>query len=182
MTCELSKERMVDVLYGEGESPIQSAEFFRHLDVCTGCRSDFLGLIQTRQWLGAWDIEEEEAAPPTTPRAALGFNWWSGVQKLAASVLIVVGAVSLIRGTGLWGDRLWVSERQLMELVHDIVVSEQTEHELQIGHVLQSMVDSTSLQQAAYQQGLGLRLQVVEEDVLQAAEERDRLVKMLAFQ
>ena len=106
MTCQLSKERMIDVLYDEGESPIQSAEFFRHLDGCPSCRSDFLGLMQARQWLGAWDIEEEEAAAPTNLRRASGFNWWSGVQKLAASVLIVVGAVSILRGTGLWGDRL----------------------------------------------------------------------------
>ena len=182
MTCELSKERMVDVLYDEGESPVRSAEFFRHMDGCPSCRNDFLGLIQARQWLGAWDIEEEEAAAPASPRPASGFHWWSGVQKLAASVLIVVGAVSILRGTGLWGDRLSVSERQLMELVTDIVVSRQTEHELLIGDALRSVADSASLEQAVYQQNLGLRLQVLEESILQASEERDRLLHMLAVQ
>jgi hypothetical protein len=181
MTCQLSKERMIDVLYDEGESPIQSAEFFRHLDGCPSCRSDFLGLMQARQWLGAWDIEEEEAAAPTNLRRASGFNWWSGVQKLAASVLIVVGAVSILRGTGLWGDRLSVSERQLMEMVTDIVVSRQADHELQIGHALQSVVDSAGLE-AFYQQNLGQRLQVLEESILQAGEERDRILQRLAFQ
>ena len=182
MTCELAQERMIDVLYHEGESPAQSAEFFRHLDGCSSCRNDFLGLIQARQWLGAWDIEEEEAVAPTKVRPASGFNWWSALQKLAASVLIVVGAVSIFRGTGLWGDSLSVSERQLMELVTDIVVSRQTEHELVIGNVLRSVADSASLQQAAYQQDLGLRLQVLEESILQASEERDRLLQMLVIQ
>ncbi len=182
MTCELSKERMIDVLYDEGASPVHSAEFFRHLEGCRSCRNDFLGLIQARQWLGTWDIEEEEAAAPPSLRSASGFNWWSGVQKLAASVLIVVGAVSILRGTGLWGDRISVSERQLMELVTDIVVSNQTEHELLIGHALRSVADSVSLEQAVYQQDLGLRLRDLEEGILQASEERDRLLQMLAVQ
>ncbi len=182
MTCELSQERMIDVLYDEGASPVQSAEFFRHLDGCSNCRSDFLGLIQARQWLGAWDIEEEETAVPLNVQPPSGFNWWSTVQKLAASVLIVVGAVSILGGTGLWGDRLSVSELQLMELVTDIVVSKQTEHELLIGHALRSVADSASLEQALYQRDLGLRLRDLEEGILQASEERDRLLRMLAVQ
>ena len=182
MTCELSKERMIDVLYDEGASPLHSAEFFRHLEGCPSCRNDFLGLIQARQWLGTWDIEEEETAVPISVRLASGFNWWSALQKLAASVLIVVVAVSILRGTGLWSDRLSVSERQLMELVTDIVVSKQTEHELLIGQVLRSVADSASLQQTVYQQDQGLRLRVLEEGILQASEERDRLLQMLAVQ
>ena len=182
MTCELSKERMIDVLYDEGATPVHSAEFFRHLDGCPNCRSDFLGLIQARQWLGTWDIEEEETAVPISVRPASGFNWWSTVQRLAAAVLIVVGAVTILGGTGWWGDRLSVSERQLMELVTDIVVSKQTEHELLIGHALRSVADSASLQQAAYQLDLGLRLRDLEEGILRASEERDRLLQMLAVQ
>ena len=182
MTCELSQERMIDVLYDEGELPVHPAEFFRHLDGCPSCRSDFLGLIQARQWLGTWDLEEEETAVPISVRPASGFHWWSAVQKLAAAVLIVVGAVSILRGTGLWGDRLTVSERQLMELVTDIVVSRQTEHELLIGHALRSVANSVSLEQAFYQQDLGLRLRDLEEGILQASEERDQLLQMLGVQ
>ena len=68
-----------------------------------------------------------------------------------------------------------------MEMVTDIVVSRQADHELQIGHALQSVVDSAGLE-AFYQQNLGQRLQVLEESILQAGEERDRILQRLAFQ
>ena len=182
MTCELSKERMIEVLYDEVESPRGTGEFFRHLDDCPACRRDFLDLIQARKWLGSWEVEEEPEAVLSRPPGASGFNWWSAVQKLAASVLIVVGALSVLRGSGLWGDRVSVSEKQLMELVTDIVVLRQAEHERVIGQALQSLAESASLEQAVYHQDLGTRLNELEQNIVAVSEERDRLFQMLAVQ
>lgn len=181
MTCDLSKERMIEVLYDEGISPGHTAELFSHLDNCPACRSDFLDLTQTRRWLGLWEIEAEDL-PPASPVPVPGTRWWPTVLRLAASVLIVVGAVSILRGTRLWGDSLSVSERQLMELVTDIVVSRQTEQEQLFSRALRSVTDEVSLQQAAYSEDLALRLQALERSIRKASRERDRILRILTVQ
>lgn len=181
MTCDLSKERMIEVLYDEGISPVHTAELFSHLDNCSACRSDFLDLTQARRWLGSWEIETG-ALPSASPVPVSGARWWPVVLRLAASVLIVVGAVSIFRETRLWGDSLSVSERQLMELVTDIVVSRQTEQEQLFGRALRSVTDEVSLQQAAYSKDLALRLQALEGSIRKASRERDRILRMLTVQ
>ncbi len=181
MTCDASKERMIEVLYDEEIAPVESADFFRHLDGCPTCRSDFLDLTQTRQWLGSWEIEAGEQPPPAAVPVSR-FQWWTTVQRLAASFLIVFGGVSILKGTGLWGDSLSVSERQLMELVTDVVVSKQTEQEHLFGRALHRVSDEVSLQQAVYAEDLMVRLQALEMSIHDASQERDRILQMLTVQ
>ena len=179
MNCDLIKERMIEVLYDEDISPADSDGFFRHLEGCEVCRSDFLGLTQTKRWLGSWKIESSDSKPVNQFSISKAKWWWPTVLRLAASVLIVVGCVSILRESGLWGDNLSISERQWMELVTDIVVSQQIEQENLIGRALRTVTDEVSLQQVVYSEDLTLRLQALEISIQEASQERDKILRML---
>lgn len=66
-----------------------------------------------------------------------------------------------------------------MELVTDIVVSQQIEQENLIGHALRAVTDEVSLQQVVYSEDLTLRLQALEISIQEASQERDKILRML---
>ena len=147
MKCEETQERMIDVLYGEEMHPRVGFEFFEHLGECSRCNLEYLELLGTREKLGDWKIEQQRASRFEVGDPSRAFlrriPWWSLLQKVAAGVLIVVGAISILQSTGyLGGKRLMVFQQQLTETVHDmIVVQQERERELILQALLQVTED-----------------------------------------
>ena len=112
MNCDFLRERMMDVLYGEERDSRVCFEFFRHLEGCSDCKSEYLELIETREILSDWRIEELSAPvanpdrshdvhlAPVPVRSSIGareswFNQtWAVAQKIAAIVLVVAEGLS----------------------------------------------------------------------------------------
>lgn len=147
MKCEEIRERMIDVLYGEEMNPRGGFRFFRHLGECSDCNLEYLELLETREKLGDWKIEhrqekgfEVEAIAPGLLRR---IPWWPLLQKVAAGVLIVVGAISIFQSMGyLGGHRMVVSQQQLTETVQDMIVAQQAkERELMLRALLEVKED-----------------------------------------
>ena len=69
MTCEKCRDNLVDMLYGEDIGPAACYEFFRHLQECRECDSEFQELLATRETLASWSVVEPELEP--SPRRQL---------------------------------------------------------------------------------------------------------------
>lgn len=147
MKCEEAQPRIIDVLYGEELDPRGGFEFFRHLGECPDCNMEYLELLETREKLGEWKIEQQREKGFEVDDISGGFlrriPWWPLLQKVAAGVLIVVGAVSIVQSMGYWGGkRLVVSQQQLTETVQDMIVSQQQkERELMLRALLEVKED-----------------------------------------
>lgn len=138
MTCEKCNELMMDVLYGEEVRPRIALPFFRHLEECPVCGEDYRELMQVRERLGEWKLDDLER-----PRQDVHWGWrwrrqwWPTLQKIAAGLLIVYGAVSLLQTLGGIGtQRGPVTEQQLKDMVHDLVLARQDESLRFIGEAL----------------------------------------------
>lgn len=145
MNCDQTGEWMVNLLYGEEVPPEASIAFFRHLKSCRVCEEEYLGLLETRKALAEWDLPDWDESGTQAPAFAgrrgkrwiRGFGWWPTLQKIAAGILIVFGAFSLLRETGaLPGGERELSEDQLRVLVHDLVVAREDENLRLIGDAL----------------------------------------------
>jgi hypothetical protein len=147
MKCEQIQERMIDVLYGEEIDPRGGFEFFGHLGKCSGCNLEYMELLETREQLGDWKIEHQPKKAFEVDDISSGFfrriPWWPLLQKVAAGVLIVVGAISILQSMGyLGGNRLVVSQQQLTETVQDMIVAQQAkERELMLRALLEVKED-----------------------------------------
>ncbi|MEE2821799.1 MAG: hypothetical protein VYA53_02340 [Acidobacteriota bacterium] len=147
MKCEEIRERMIDVLYGEEMSPRKGFEFFKHLGVCSDCDTEYLELLDTREKLGDWNIEppreENFKVVDVSNKFLKSIPWWTVLQRVAAGVLIMVGAVSIVQHMGYWGgQRLVVSQQQLTQTVQDMMVAHQdAERQLMLGALLQVKED-----------------------------------------
>ncbi len=147
MKCEEIQERMIDVLYGEEMSPRGGFEFFRHLGECSDCNLEYLELLETREKLGEWKIEHQREKGFEVDDISHGFlrriPWWPLLQKVAAGVLIVVGAISILQYMGyLGGKRLVVSQQQFTQTVQDMIVAQQArERELMLTALLEVKED-----------------------------------------
>lgn len=142
MNCQQSRELMMDILYGEEENSDASFSFIDHLKDCYDCDLEYRELIKTREWLQRWELPgqmPEEDGPivdfhPTRGVVARGQRarlwYWTGVvSRVAAMVLMVLGAVSLLRSAGVIAEagNLTVSEEELATLVNDMVIAKQNE-------------------------------------------------------
>lgn len=151
MTCEESQEVMMDVLYGEELHPRREYEFFRHLSQCSACDGEYIGFLETRESLSAWDLEEDHRAsgavlPAWKPGLTAWLSWRS-LQKVAALILIAAGTASLAQA--FWPNRdqtLAVSQQEMAEMVNDLIVIRQAEERQIIGQALISFADELAMQ------------------------------------
>ena len=125
MNCPQAQERMMDVLYGEELQARACFDFFGHLTGCEACKAEYLELIETRELLSEWEVKESFTA--STPRAArkLPFpagrpsSWWTLAQRVAAVVLMLVGAVTLLDLSGVRLFETGVAGEELKQVVAD---------------------------------------------------------------
>jgi hypothetical protein len=90
MACEEFRDRMLDVLYGEGE-PAGMGELEAHQQECAECRDELRALRGLRRDLRAWTVP---ALPRAARRAVLGAPAWLPVA--AGLALAVAGAAALV--------------------------------------------------------------------------------------
>lgn len=188
MNCVEVQEIMIDVLYGEDVGSRPSFEFFRHLSGCSECNGEYVELLQTRELLGEWNVGEGRSND-NIHRAALGsgvsrfvrsVRWWPAIQKIAAGFLIAFGLVSLVQSMGyLGGRKMLVSEQQMMELVHDVVVAEQTRERELMFRALLSVKEDVELRQKANVQQMEGYLISLEERYMDNLEENNRYLRTL---
>ncbi len=153
MMCEQSHQKMIDVLYGEELNPRFCFEFFRHLDHCTDCNREYLGLIETRENLAEWNIEKVEEPNQLWANILVSLkrtytsSLWSYVSRVAAGVLILLGGLAILQSVRSWGgqDRV-VSEQRLTETVNDMIVARQQEERRLVGMMLVALKEDLEVQ------------------------------------
>lgn len=145
MSCKTMHERMMDVLYGEELNPEHCLEFFRHLESCSACKSEYLELVETRSLLGQWDLDQ--AVPEVRAgsrgkvlsflRGAGEIPAWKVVYRVAAGILILLGMTVIARDLG-WVERatLEVTRQELETMINDVAVTRQEDERRIIGQAL----------------------------------------------
>ncbi len=188
MTCEECHELLMDALYSEELGPQAGFRFFKHMDGCGECRAEYLELLETRETLSRWEIAEtaQVEAASSAPARVVSFprrgrvRWWSLLREVAAGVLILIGAASVLQGVGLWGgDRLTVSKTQLMEMINDIYVQNSAEDRRVFGQALVNFADDLNQQRRTDQREISERLHFVEGQLLDQREETNQYLKVL---
>ncbi len=191
MNCDESRELILDVVYGEEVPSRTCFDFFKHLDGCPDCSSEYRELLTTREMLQGWELDEPSAAEPPVKNGAkpwmqsqrrrLGsVSWWSMLQKVAAGFLILMGIVSIFQHYGyLGGRKILVSEKQLTEMVHDMIVVNQAEERHMIGKVLIQFREDVDLQRNQDMQDVYNNLVSLEQRYADNLEENNRYLKAL---
>jgi len=153
MECKESIDIMLDVIYGEEIEPSVTYDFFQHLKECEACGGEFREMTETRSMIRDWVSEKEVPDVPEyvpdirKPGFRLGGNWWGTVQKIAATLLIVVGGIAAAQAVGVIpGKQADIPEAQLTRLINDIVVERQSEGWRVIGQALISLKEDMDLQ------------------------------------
>lgn len=188
MNCQKCSELMVDILYDEEVPPRTTYEFFRHLGECAECNAEYLELIETREGLSEWKLNEHPGPdeilkdPPSI--VDLGFmkrgDWWTLMQRVAAGVLILVGIFSILQNLGvLPRQQVPPSDEQLAEMVHDIVVAKQVEDWKVIGSALLSLKEELEDQNRLEIRSIYEEMYSLEQRTVQALEENNQNVKTL---
>ena len=144
MKCSESIDIMLNVIYGEEVDPEKAYGFFCHLKECASCDAEFRELSETRVMLRDWDTAEEEGSSSEVSAGSYlprrGFNWWGTMQKIAATLLIITGAVAAGQAVGFIPEKqVEIPEVQLTRMIHDIVVERQSEGWVVIGKALVSL-------------------------------------------
>ncbi len=191
MNCDESRELILDVVYGEEVPSRTCFDFFKHLDGCPDCSSEYRELLTTREMLQSWELDEPSAAEPPvnngakpwmqSQRRRLGsVSWWSMLQKVAAGFLILMGIVSIFQHYGyLGGRKVLVSEKQLTEMVHDMIVVDQTEERRMIGKALVAFREDVEAQRSQDMQDVYNNLVSLEQRYADNLEENNRYLKVL---
>lgn len=189
MSCEEARERMMDALYSEEMAADSCFQFFKHLDGCRACRREYLELLETRRSLSSWPLTEWSPAeePAVVSKFAAPalrlprWDWWGVLPRLAAGLLILVGAVSVLSGLGLWGgDRVTVSQQELAEMMNDLIVVRQAEERRIIGQALVNFADDISRQHQGDRRETDEKFYQLQEQVLDLQELNNRYLKTLA--
>ena len=186
MNCELSQEKMIDVLYGEELSPRLCYQFFGHLERCESCNREYLEMLETRDGLSKWEVDPQQVdSPAAVPVAGwtgvLGnVGWWSVTQRIAAGFLIVFGMVAILQSMGFLGGRkLMVSQDQLTALVSDTIVEQQAgERELMLRALLEVKEDIQLDHRGADEQ-LQLYVLSLEQRYLENLEENNQYLETI---
>jgi hypothetical protein len=178
---------MMDVLYGEEVAPRLCFEFFQHLSECAQCRQEYEELLGTRELLAEWKPEEHYTPLVRVPQKTAFklkrlryLQWWPLLQKVAATVLILVGAMALLQSIGL-GPRKTrtVSDTQFTEILHDVMLARQVEDWKVIGEALLTMKEQLEAQDRLQIQAVYEDLHVLQQRYVQALEENNRQVRTL---
>ncbi len=183
--CQRCQELMMDVLYGEEVQARDCFDFFQHLNGCDRCRREYLELLQTRALMGRWKVEEKAPTPsirlPTQPWShRLRHLWLPLLPKIAAGVLVLMGAFSALQVTGVWQPaRVMVSQPQLMEMVNDLVVARQTEERHWWGQALVNFADEMDSRQRQDMWFLTERLVTLEQHYIDNQEENNQRLQVL---
>jgi hypothetical protein len=190
MTCDENRDVMLDVLYGEELDSKTCFQFFQHLDACPDCSGEYRELLTTREQLQGWEVEEPTVEPSVQRVGRITgkgrFNpfaggWWLALQRLAAGVLIVLGAVSILQNNGyLGGQRKIVSEQQMTEMVHDMIVADQAEERRLVGQTLLLLKEDVELQRRQDMREVYNYLVSLEERYASNLEENNRYLRNLA--
>lgn len=181
MTCEQSHELAIDVLYGEEMDSRKCFQFFKHLDECGDCNREYLEIIETREMLREWKVEEKESLGQRITRITrIGKNWWLMVQKVAAGFLIVVGAIAILQYMGYLGGRqITVSQPQLTQMVNDLIVTRQSQERQLIGAALVRLKEDLDLQRRDDMREVYNYLVSLERRYVENLEENNRYLKTL---
>jgi len=193
MNCDESRELILDVVYGEELQSRVCFDFFKHLDGCPDCGSEYREFLTTREMLQGWELEESEpnAVEPRVKSSAepwmqnkkrgLGsVSWWSMLQRVAAGFLILMGIVSIFQHYGyLGGRKILVSEKQLTEMVHDMIVVDQAQERHLIGKALVSFREDVEAQRNQDMQEVYSSLVSLEQRYTDNLEENNRYLKAL---
>ncbi len=187
MNCEEAREKMVDILYGEENDMTSQFLFFKHLKGCSECNDEYLELLGTREMLAEWNEPEEEDEPrrqPALPHARPVWkrqvHWWGLLQRVAAGILILVGIVSVMQQMGyLGGRRAMVSQKELTEMVQDMIVANQQKERQLIGKMLVMIKEDMQLQQDANMQEVRDYLTAIERRYRDSQETNERYLKTL---
>ncbi|HUG43643.1 MAG TPA: zf-HC2 domain-containing protein [Acidobacteriota bacterium] len=186
MSCEQCSERLMDVLYGEELNAKTCFQFFRHLDECGDCRAEYLELLKTREILADWKIEEDGSAVLhdrehfVKPGSNAGIGWFSVFHRIAAGILILLGAVSVLQMAGILPDRrVVVNERQLTEMVHDMILARQEQDWRIIGTALLEVKEELEARRRVEMQAAFEELSDLELRFVNALEENNRRVQTL---
>lgn len=156
MTCQDCQGIMMDVLYGEEVEPRTALRFFRHLDGCGSCHEEYLGLLETRELLSQWKLDEESAASAARASWVAPFGrrlqrtvirGWMVAQRIAAAFLIAVGGYSVLYQAGVVpepGAR--ASETQVVEAVREMIRGQLEEERALVGAALVQVREEVEFQ------------------------------------
>jgi len=187
MTCEMAREELLDVVYGE-ETPVQvTFGLFKHMEGCGDCSAEYKELLETRKMLGTWqpEVAEGELRPIKNTGKLVPFRLsvrTAGrlIQQAAAVLLILVGGWTLLQSSGVVGSKtVTVSEEQLLQMVNDMVVARQAEERRLIGQALVNLADEVSLRQRSEMQGVSDQLRALEYRYVENMEETNRHLEVL---
>jgi hypothetical protein len=180
---------MVDALYSEDISPRTSFEFFEHLSGCKPCKEEYFELVETRELLSEWTFDEgaEMNESPQLGIVDLGFKkrieWWPLIQKIAAGVLILFGIVAIFQSSGLLPrSTAGMSEQQLTQIIHDLVVARQVEDWKVIGAALLNLKEELEAQNRLGMRTVYKDLNDLQQRYVEALEENNRQVSTLISQ
>jgi len=184
---------MVDVLYGEEVNPRIAFEFFRHLSSCPECEAEYLELLETRELLGSWEdpVSEKHLDGTIQGRNKAkwrfpGIAWFPALQKIAAGFLILVGIFTLLQAVGLVPQpnerAIVVSDQQLAEMIHDVMVEKQVEDWKVLASALMSWKEQIELQNRQGINGIYQEMDEMKHRYILALEDYNRQVSKLVNQ
>ncbi len=191
MNCDESRELILDVVYGEEVQSRACFDFFKHLDNCSDCSSEYREFLTTREMLQSWELEEPSVIDPPVKVSAKPWmqkqrgrfgsvSWWLMLQKVAAGFLILMGIVSIFQHYGyLGGRKVMVSEQQLTEMVNDMIVVKQSEERHLIGKALVAFREDVESQRNQDMQDVYNNLVSLEQRYADNLEENNRYLKAL---
>ena len=190
MNCRQCSEQMMDVLYGEEVEPRTAFDFFRHLVDCPDCESEYLELIETREMLGQWDEPSMERVVDSTrfqtapPKKK--FPWLPPAQKIAAGVLMLFGLLAMLQYAGIIPQSnrqaLVVSDEELAQMIHDVLVAKQVEDWKVIGTALLNLKEEIEMQNRLGLENVYKDINFLQQRYVLALEENNRNVQKLLTQ
>ncbi|MBI4446498.1 MAG: hypothetical protein HY645_11390 [Acidobacteria bacterium] len=179
MTCEESQELIIDILYGEEADSRRCFQFFRHLETCTECNHDYLQLLETRDALRKWTVQETEPVEGTRVSRRYRFSVWPLLQKVAASIMLLAGGMFLLQYLGVAQKEYRLSRHELTEMVHDTVVAEQARERKLIGAALLQVKEESTLERREQMREIYNHLLALEQRYLESLEQNNRSLRTL---
>ncbi len=187
MTCEQCGELMMDVVYGEEVRPRLSYEFFTHLSGCGACDREYRELLETREALAAWELPAElrsgdADSVPAAPWETAGHwrRWLPDIGRIAAAILVLFGAFSLLQSAGLIAGRTQpVTQKQVEEMVQDLVLARQQETLKVIGQALLDIKEDINDRNRVNMETVYDDIYSLEQKYLQTLEENNQQLRRL---
>ncbi len=188
MNCDQWRDRALDVLYGEQVEPRDCYDFFRHLENCSDCDAEYQHLLEARDWLSEWTLDQEPLPElpdvselgPAPLRRVWNHPALFWLRQAAAAVVITLGLFTLVQQARLLGeDRVEVSEQELVEMVNDLIVQHEMSERRLIGQEWMDFADDLNLRQQVLARDVAQRLYELEERYLVQLEENNQYLQAL---